>query len=156
MNYTFSEKKRCCSVSINANNNITMKPVTEKYSIEISVESINNNGIAKSNAREERAIATSTLKLIKTCDIRNNNVVDHTKNDVRKVNGNQLYHNLLKNTKQRTISQFNACTNNASNNGDTQQKQKRVSRTPRKSAFIVGDSMIKKYRWLYTYQFYLS
>ena len=69
MNYTFSEKKRCCSVSINANNNITMKPVTEKYSIEISLESINNNGIAKSNAREERAIATSTLKLIKTCAI---------------------------------------------------------------------------------------
>ena len=90
------------------------------------------------------------------CDIRNNNVLDHTKNDARKVNSNQLYHNLLKNTKQRTISQFNACTSNASNNGDTQQKQERVSRTPRKSAFIVGDSMIKKYRWLYTYQFYLS
>ena len=66
MKYTFSEKKRCCSVSINANNNITMKPLTEKYSIEISLESINNNGISKSNAREERAIATSTLKLIKT------------------------------------------------------------------------------------------
>ena len=48
------------------------------------------------------------------CDTQNNIVVEHIKNDVRKVNGNQLYHILSKDTRQRNDSQFNACTKNAS------------------------------------------
>ena len=66
------------------------------------------------------------------------------KNDAKKVNGNQLYHNLSKDTTQRNKRQSKACTKNASNNGDTQQQQEKMSRLPKKSAFIVGDSMIKK------------
>ena len=46
--------------------------------------------------------------------------------------------------RERKDSQFYACTKNASNNGDTQQQQGIISRPPRKSAFIVGDSMRKK------------
>ena len=37
-----------------------VKPLTQKDSVEISLESINNSDIAKSNAREEEAIATDT------------------------------------------------------------------------------------------------
>ena len=51
---------------------------------------------------------------------------------------------MSKDARQRNDSQFNACTKNASNNGNTQQQQEKISRPPRKSAFIVGDSMIKK------------
>ena len=54
-------------------------------------------------------------------DTQNKIVVDHIKNDAKKVNCNQLYHNLSRDT--RSGSRFNACTKNASNNGDTQQQQ---------------------------------
>ena len=49
-----SDEKKCCSININGNNNITIKPLTQKDSVEISLESINNNDITKNNAREER------------------------------------------------------------------------------------------------------
>ena len=65
-----------------------------------------------------------------------------------------MYYNFSKDTRPRTDSQFNACTKNASNNGDTKQQQENVSRPPRKSGFMVGNSMIKKPGWLFTYQFY--
>ena len=52
---------------------------------------------AKDNAREERAIATSTTEINKDiCDTQSNIIVDHIKNDRKKVKGNQLYHNLSK------------------------------------------------------------
>ena len=140
-----SEEKKCCSININGNNNVTIKPLTQKDGVEISLESINNNDIAKNNAREERAIVTNNTKINKNmCDTQNNIYVDHIKNDVKKVNGNQLYHNFSKDARQRNDSQFNACTKNASNNGDNQQQQEKLSRPPRKFAFIVGDSMINK------------
>ena len=41
-----------------------MKPLTQKDSVKISLESINND-IAKSNAREEGAIATNTIEINK-------------------------------------------------------------------------------------------
>ena len=50
----------------------------------------------------------------------------------------------MKDTRQKNDSQFNTCTKNGSNSGDTQQQQENVLRPPKKSAFIVGDSMIKK------------
>ena len=53
------------------------------------------------------------------CDTQNKIVADQIKNDAKKVNGNQLYHNLLNNTRKRNDSQFNACTKNPSNNEDT-------------------------------------
>ena len=56
------------------------------------------------------------------CDTQNNIVVDHIKNDAKKVNGNRLYNDLPKDPRERNDSQFNACTKNASNNGDTQQQ----------------------------------
>ena len=46
--------------------------------------------------------------------------------------------------KTQNNSQFNTCTKNGSDSGDTQQQQEKVLRSPKKSAFIVGDSMIKK------------
>ena len=46
--------------------------------------------------------------------------------------------------RQRSDIQPNACTKNASNNGDTQQQQEKISRPLKKPAFIVGDSIIKK------------
>ena len=49
-------------------------------------------------------------------------VVDHIKNDAKLVNGNQLYHNLSKDKRQRNDSQFNMYTKNESNNEDTQQQ----------------------------------
>ena len=68
-----------------------VKPLTQKDSVEISLESINNSDIAKSNAREEETIATDTIKINKDkCDTQNNNIVDHTKKDAKNVNGNQL------------------------------------------------------------------
>ena len=110
-----SDKKRRCSININGNNNITIKPLTQKDSVEISLKNINNNDIAKNNAHEERTIATITTEINKDmCDTQNNIVVEHMKNDVRKVNGNQLYHILSKDTRQRNDSQFNARTKNAS------------------------------------------
>ena len=51
---------------------------------------------------------------------------------------------MLKDTRQKNDSQFNTCTKNGSNSGDTQQQEENVLRSPKKSAFIVGDSMIKK------------
>ena len=42
-----------------------IKPLTQKGSVEISHEGINNNDI-KNNACDERAAATTLLKLIKT------------------------------------------------------------------------------------------
>ena len=57
-------------------------------------------------------------------------------------------HNLSKVTRQRNNSQFNAFTKKASNNGDTEQQEK-VSRPPRESSFISGDSMIKKRMVIY-------
>ena len=55
-------------VNINGNNNIMIKTLTQKNSVEICLESINNN--AKKNAREERATATNTIEINK--DMRNN------------------------------------------------------------------------------------
>ena len=78
--------ERCCSIDINGNNNITIKPSAQKDSVEISLESINNNDITKSNAREEWAIATNTTEINKdVCDTQNNIVVDHVKNYAKKV-----------------------------------------------------------------------
>ena len=51
---------------------------------------------------------------------------------------------MSKDTRQRNNSQFNKCTKNGSNSGDTQQQQEKVLRPPKNSAFIVGDSMTKK------------
>ena len=51
---------------------------------------------------------------------------------------------MSKDTRQRNDSQSNTCTRNASNNGDTQQQQENILRPPKKSAFIAGDSMIRK------------
>ena len=143
-----SDEKRYCSININGNNNITIKQLTQNYNVEIPFESRNNNNIAKDKAREERAISTNTAEINKDmCDIQNNIVVDYIKNDDKKVNSNQLYHNFSKGTRQGNDSQFNACTKNSSNKGNTQQQQEKISR-PRKSAFILGDSMIKKSKWL--------
>ena len=136
-----SDEKKCCLININGNNNITIKPLTQKDSVEISVESKNNSDITKNNACEERAIANNATEDI--CDTQNNIDVNHIKNDAKKPD-NQLYHNLSKDTRQRNNSQFNTCTKNGSNSGDTQQQQEKVLRPPKKSAFIVGDSMIKK------------
>ena len=47
-----SDEKKCCLININGNNNITIKPLTRKDSVDIT----------KNNAREERAIATNKLK----------------------------------------------------------------------------------------------
>ena len=135
-----SDEKKCCLININGNNNITIKPLTQKGSVEISVESKNNSDI-KNNAHEERGIATNATEDI--CDTQNNSDVNHIKNDAKKPD-NQLYHNLLKDTRQKNDSQFNTCTKNGSISGDTQQQQEKVLRPPKKSAFIVGDSMIKK------------
>ena len=105
-----SDEKKCCSININDNNNITIKLLTQKDSVEISVEIINNNGITKNNTHEERAIATNTTEINNDiCDTQNNIVVDHIKNDAKKVNGNQLHHNLSKDTRRRNDRQSNAC-----------------------------------------------
>ena len=135
-----SDEKKYCLININGSNNITIKLLTQKDSVKISFESKNNSNI-KNNAREERAIATNTTEDI--CDTQNNIVEDHIKNDAKRP-GNQLYHNLSKDTRQRNDSQSNTCTRNASNNGDTQQQQENILRPPKKSAFIAGDSMIRK------------
>ena len=97
--------------------------------------------ITKNNAHEDRAIATNATE--DTCDTRNNIDVNHIQNDAKKPD-NQVYHNLSKDTRQRNNSQFNKCTKNGSNSGDTQQQQEKVLRPPKNSAFIVGDSMTKK------------
>ena len=133
-------KKKCSLININGNNNFMIKLLTQKDSVEISVESKNNSDI-KNNAREERGIATNTTEDI--CDTQNNSDVNHIKNDAKKPD-NQLYHNLSKDTRQRNDSQFITCTKNGSNSGETQQQQEEVLHPPKKSAFIVGDSMIKK------------
>ena len=66
-------------------NSITIKPLTQKDSVEISLESINNNDITKNNAREVRAISTNTTEINKyICDTQNNIVVDHIKMMQRK------------------------------------------------------------------------
>ena len=57
-------KKKCCLINIKSN--ITIKPLTQKDSVEISVESKNNSDITENNAREERAIATNTTEDV--CD----------------------------------------------------------------------------------------
>ena len=112
------DEKKCCLININGNNNVTIKPLTQKDSVEISVES-NNNSDIKNNAREERGIATSTTE-DDTSDTRNYSDVNHIKNDAQKPN-NQLYHNLSKDTRERNDSQFfNTCTKNGDNSGDTQ------------------------------------
>ena len=50
-----------------------IKPLTQKGSVEISLEFINNNDITKNNTREERAIATNTTEINKDiCDTQNN------------------------------------------------------------------------------------
>ena len=51
---------------------------------------------------------------------------------------------MSKNIRQINDSQKSEGTKKASNNVDTQQQREKNSRLPRKSAFIVGDSMIKK------------
>ena len=56
----------------------------------------------KNNAREEKAIATITTEINNDiCDTQNNIVVDHIKNDAKKVNGNHIYHNLSKDKAQK-------------------------------------------------------
>ena len=136
-----SDEKKCCLININGNNNITIKPLTQKDSVEISVESKNKSGITKNNAREERAVATNATEDIS--NTQNNIDVNHIKNDAKKPD-NQLYHNLSKDTRQGNNSQFNTCTKNGSNSGDTPQQQEKVLHPPKISAFIVGGSMIKK------------
>ena len=136
-----SDEKKCCLININGSNNITIKPSTQKDSVEISVESKNNSDLTKYNPREERAIATNATEDI--CDTQNNIDVNHIKNDA-KTPGNQLYHNLPKDARQGNNSQSNMCTKNASNNGGTQHQQENVLHPPKKPAFIVGDIMIKK------------
>ena len=98
-----------------------IKPLTQKDSVEISVESRNNTHIAKNNADEERAIATNATEDI--CDTQNNIDVNDIKNDAKKPD-NQLYHNLSKDTRQRNNSQFNTGIKNWRNSGKTQQQQK--------------------------------
>ena len=50
-----------------------IKPLTQKASVEISLEFINNYGITKNNTRGERAIATNTTEINKDiCDTKNN------------------------------------------------------------------------------------
>ena len=41
-----SDEKECCLININSNNNIMIKPLIQKDSVEISVESKNNCDIA--------------------------------------------------------------------------------------------------------------
>ena len=86
------KNKKCCSININGNNNITIKPLTQKDIVESSLESINNNDITKNNAREERAIATTTVEINNDINDTQNNIdlQDYIKNDAKKVNGNQL------------------------------------------------------------------
>ena len=86
------KNKKCCSININGNNNITIKPLTQKDIVESSLESINNNDITKNNAREERAIATTTAEINNDINDTQNNIdlQDYIKNDAKKVNGNQL------------------------------------------------------------------
>ena len=47
-------KKKCCLINVNGSNNITIKPLTQKDSVQVSLESKNNSDITKNNAREER------------------------------------------------------------------------------------------------------
>ena len=146
-----SDEKKCCLTKINGSNKITIKPLTQKDSVEISVESKNNSDI-KNNAREERGIATNTTEDI--CDTQNNSDVNHIKNDAKKPD-NQLYHNLSKDTRQRNNSQFNTCTKNWSNSGETQQQQKVLRFTSSQKICIHRRRQYdKKNRWLFTYQFY--
>ena len=79
-------------ININGSNNITIKPLTQKDIVESSLESINNNDITKNNAREERAIATTTAEINNDINDTQNNIdlQDYIKNDAKKVNGNQL------------------------------------------------------------------
>ena len=101
-----SDEKKCCLININGNNNITIKPLTRKDSVDIT----------KNNAREERAIATNTTEDI--CDTQNN--IDYCDNI-----------NLSKDTRQRNNSQFNTCTKNGSNSEDTQQQQEKFYVLPK-------------------------
>ena len=49
-----------------------------------------------------RAIATNTNEINKDmCDTQNKFVVDHIKNDAKKVNCNQIFHNFSKDTRHR-------------------------------------------------------
>ena len=142
-----SDEKRCCSININgSNNSITIKPLPQKDSVEISLEGIYNNDIAKNNAREEKPVATNATEINKDiCDTTQNNiVVDHIKNDTKNVNGKQLYHNLSKHTRERNDSHFNVCIKNSSKKWRYSIATRKNSRPPRKSAFIVGDSVLKK------------
>ena len=76
-----SDEKKCCSI------NITIKPPTQTDSVEISLESIDNND--KNNACEERAITTNTAEINNDiCNTQNNIVAYHIKNYAKKVNGN--------------------------------------------------------------------
>ena len=92
---------------------MTIKQLMQKDSVEISVESKNNSEITKNNAREERAIATNATEDI--WDKQNNSDINRIKNYAKKP-GNQLYHNLSKDTWQRSNSQSNTSTKNASKN----------------------------------------
>ena len=51
------------SITVNGNKNIIIKPLTQKDTVEFSLESINNNDIAKNNDCEERAIATNATEI---------------------------------------------------------------------------------------------
>ena len=69
--------KKSCLININGSNNITIKPLTQKDSVEISVESKNNSDITKNNAHEEGAIVTNANEDI--CNTQNNINVNHIK-----------------------------------------------------------------------------
>ena len=49
-----SDEKKMLLNQCYGSNNITIKPLTQKDSVEVSLESKNNSDITKNNAREER------------------------------------------------------------------------------------------------------
>ena len=119
-----------------------IKPLTQKDSVEISVESRNNSDIAKNNADEERAIATNATEDI--CDTQNNIDV----NDIKMMQRNLItnFTIICRKTQDKEIiasliraPKIGVIVEKLSSN-----KRFYVLRPPKKSAFIVGDSMIKK------------
>ena len=66
-----------------------IKTLTQKNSVDISLESINNNGKKNACKERERAAATNTTEINKDmCDIQNKIVADRIKNDAKKFDGN--------------------------------------------------------------------
>ena len=133
-----SNEKRCCSVNITGNNNITITPKTQKDSFEISLESINNN-----DAHEEKAIATNTVEINKDmCDTQNNIVAGHMKKYAKKVNVTQLYHNCRKTQDKETIASLMRAPK-------MQVIMKILNSCNKKFHILLEDSMTKKYVVIY-------